>query len=518
MILATALRRAAKRFPEQEGFVFKNKRLTFREAHDAGNRLGNGLNRLGFKKGDRIAILLPNSPEFIFSEFALAKTGLVKVPLYGRENLEEHVYKINDSGARGIIFSSEFGEIFNGMKKRIPEDIVVLEVGESPSSGISFYTVIGEASSEEPNVDITDNDLYQIRYTAGTTGKPKGAFHTQVAYFTSVYNLIIESEIQEGDKILLIHPMSHKTCWWMYAHHLKGAVCAIMDGWDAEEYFRLIVSEQITTLCAVPTIYTILVNDPRVKRADFRSVRTAHYGASPMPLETLKKGLRLFGQIFVQAYGSTESPMGITKLSKTEHVLEGPDQLTGRLLSCGREIMNAEIRVLDESDNDCPVNEIGEICIRGSHLMSGYWHQEEATKEAMRNGWFHSSDMGRFDEDGYLYVVDRKSDMIISGGYNIYPKEVEDVLYSHPAVLEAEVVAVPDEKWGETVKGIVVLKTGEKATSEELIEHCKKHIASYKKPTSIEFMKTELPKNPAGKILRRKLKEKYWGGKARLVG
>lgn len=279
-----------------------------------------------------------------------------------------------------------------------------------------------------------------------------------------------------------------------------------MPGFEPKSFLEAVEQLKPTTLNLVPTMVVMLLSYPDVGKYSFNSVRSIIYGASPMPREALKRGLELWGPKFIQYFGQTEAPLILTVMGIDDHVeaLENPQQYN-RLLSCGRPTVTTELKIVNEEGQEMKAGEIGEIIISSSQAMAGYWKEEQLTKETMKGKWVYTRDMGYIDEDGYMYLVDRKSDMIISGGYNIYPREVEEVLYQHPAVREAAVVGVPDEKWVETVKAFIVLKEGMTATSEELILHCQQHLASYKKPKYVVFIDS-LPKSAVGKIVRRKLR------------
>jgi acyl-CoA synthetase (AMP-forming)/AMP-acid ligase II len=297
---------------------------------------------------------------------------------------------------------------------------------------------------------------------------------------------------------------------------LRGGRSIILPGFEVDLLLKTIEKEKVTHLLLVPTMINMLLNHPDIHRYNLSSIRTIFYSASPMPVERIKQALRLFGPVLIQGYGCTESSALITYLSKEDHMFEKDPKKMKRLASCGVPIMTCEVQVVDENGKSVKPGEVGEIIERGDDTMLGYWKDPERTAETLKNGWLYTRDMATVDEDGYIYIVDRKADMIISGGYNIYPSEVEEVLYRHPAVYEASVIGVPDDLWGESVKAIVVLKKGMKATEDELIQHCKNHMSSYKKPKSVDFV-SDLPKNPYGKILRRKLREEYWAGQERMV-
>jgi acyl-CoA synthetase (AMP-forming)/AMP-acid ligase II len=269
-------------------------------------------------------------------------------------------------------------------------------------------------------------------------------------------------------------------------------------------------------MLAVPTMLYVLMAYPDLKKYDLSSIKTIIYAASPMPVAKIKQALEIFGPVLKQGYGLTETSAGICCLTEEDHVIEGDPKKLKRLASAGRPVSECDVRVVNEKGEDVKPGEVGEVIERGDDTMLGYWKDPELTAETLRNGWMYTRDMATVDEDGYVYLVDRKGDMIISGGFNIYPSEVEGVLYRHPAVFETAVIGVPDDKWGEAVKAVVVLKEGMTASEEELINLCKQHLSRYKKPKSVEFVK-ELPKNPIGKILKRKLKEKYWAGRDRMI-
>jgi len=297
---------------------------------------------------------------------------------------------------------------------------------------------------------------------------------------------------------------------------LRGGRSVILPGFEVELLLQTIEKERVTHLLLVPTMINMLLNHPEIQRYDLSSVRTLFYAASPMPVERIKQALQVFGSVLIQGYGCTESSALITYLPKEDHAFERDPKKLRRLASCGVPIMACDVRVVNENGEDITPGEVGEIIERGEDTMLGYWKDPERTAETLKKGWLYTRDMATVDEDGYIYIVDRKADMIISGGYNIYPSEVEEVLYRHGAVYEASVIGVPDDLWGESVKAVVVLKEGMEATEEDLIQLCKNHLSSYKKPKSVDFV-SDLPKNPYGKILRRKLREKYWAGQERMV-
>jgi len=518
MNIGDLLAKAAVRFPNHTAVVFKDTRLTTKELLERVYRLGNALLSLGLKKGDRVAVLLNNCHQSVECFYGLACSGLVLVPMNSRYSAREHLYMLNDSDARAILLGNEFQEVIDSVLPEAPTvSWPICATGQAGEGMLSYEDLLAKASLQKPDVEIFDHDVINLRYTAGTTGQPKGVIHTHRSNVIMVFNNLMEGlRIEEGDAVALTAPITHASGAMILPHIVRGAKVVLLPGFDERMLLETIQKERITTLYLVPTMIVMLLAYPELKKYDLSTLKNIRYGASPISPNVLKRAIEVFGNIFVQGYGLTEASMPMTLLLKEDHVLDGSEKKLKRLNSIGREVYVATVRIMDESGNLLPPGQVGEIVVRSDQVMGGYWKKPEATAETLRGGWLHTRDMGYADEDGYIYLVDRKDDMIVSGGFNIYPKEVEDVLYSHPAVLEAAVFGVPDEKWGEVVKAVISVRSGMKVTEEEIIEHCRKHLASYKKPKSVDFIK-ELPKSPFGKIWRRKLKEPYWLGRGRMI-
>ena len=502
------LKRAALFYPNDVALIFNQRKRTFKELNDRVNRLSNGLADLGVKKGDRVAFLEGNSDYFIEIRYGLQKRGFVEVPMESRLAPNEVVYRILNCEAETLIFNHRFENVVKeiGPKLKTVKTFVCLE-GDSEGA-INYEDLIKKSSPEEPGFLVEGDDLQTIRYTSGTTGEPKAVRRTYKNNMAIAMYLMVESRITRADRILHVLPLTHMTFLYAGPAFRMGACQVVLDKSDPETVLKTIQQEKITLINMVPTLIYNLVNYPKVRDFDISSVRGIHYAASPIHPKTLRAAITLFGKIFVQYYGLTEAAGYCTILREDEHV----DELhfgKSRLASCGRP-NSVLVRIVKEDDSDTKPGEIGEILLKGDTVVSGYWRNPELTKKRIVNGWLHTGDIGMVDEDGFIYVLDRKDEMIITGGFNVYPREVEEAIVSHPAVGEVGVVGIPDERWGEAVKAFIVPKQGARVTEKEIIEHCAKNVTSYKKPKSVEFVES-LPRTPTGKILRRKLREKIVG-------
>jgi acyl-CoA synthetase (AMP-forming)/AMP-acid ligase II len=518
MIAADLIRRGAQYYAGKTAVIFGDRTLTFEEVNCNANRLANALRRLGLKKGDRVAFLLANSVQSVEIDFAIIKSGLVRVPLNTRLSEKEHLHMIHETEAKALLFSEAFRDRVAALRPQLPSVRWFCQVDGHPVDWtVSLAKEMEAVTAEEPEVHLTEDDWVTIQYTSGTTGKLKAAVHTQGSWSSITTNILLSLRIEKDDIMLHAAPLTHASGTLVLPHWIRGGVNAILPGFKPAEFLRAVENIRPTTLNLVPTMIAMLLAEPDVEKVSFESVRQIIYGASPMPRETLKKAMRLWGARFIQYYGQTECPLILTLLDMDDHVsaLENP-KLENRLLSCGRPTVSTQLKIVDEEGRELPPGEIGEIAVRSTQQMSHYFQAPELTRETIRDGWIHTRDMGYIDQDGFVYLVDRKSDMIISGGFNIYPREVEEVLYQHPAVMEAAVVGVPHDRWGEVGKAFVVLKEGCRATEEELVEFCRQHLASYKRPHSVEFVDS-LPKSAVGKVVRRVLREPYWQGRERPI-
>lgn len=504
--LAGLLARAAAEHRSRTALVCRSRRLTFAETEALANQIAAGLLARGLRKGDRVAIWLPNAIEYVAADFALIKAGLVRVPVNPRLTAPEVAYMLQDSAAAALLFASEFAPLLAPFP-----GLAICLGAEVPSWAIPFDQFLGP--TEPVAVATSDDDPYMILYTSGTTGRPKGAVTTLRSRWATLFHLYA-NELFVGPDDVMLHAASlaHGSGTKVLPFYLKGGANVLMDRFSPAHFFRLVEQERVTTSWMVPTTIGMLLDSPDRTRFDLSSLRTIIYAGAPMPAGRLREALDGFGPIFVQVYGLSEAPQPNLVLTREDHRAGGD-----RLASAGRPALGVEVRVAGPAGEEVPPGEVGEIWLRGEHLMTGYWGQPEATAEVLRpDGWFQTGDLARVDTEGYVTIVDRSKEMIISGGYNVYPREVEEALYQHRAVREAAVIGVPDSTWGEAVKACVSLRPGQMATAEELISHCAGLLAGYKKPRSVDFH-DDLPKSPTGKISKKVLREPYWRGRDRQV-
>lgn len=506
MTFGDILRYYSRRNPEKIAIYYLDKSITYRDLNIRVNKLANRLTSSGFHIGDKISILLRNCSEYIEIIFAMAKIGVISVPINFRLASEEIKYIINDSDSKGLIFEEEFIEKILPIRNELniyPNGYYL--IGNKKIEGTILYeTLFENSSSQEPGLDIDENSCFVICYTSGTTGRPKGAMSSHRSKILDSFAQAISFKIFEDDVHLAVAPLCHSGGMFFCLNRLlTGGTICVMRQFDAEGALKLIEGRKITNTFMVPTMYNFILELPEEERRKYNidSMRVLICAGSPLPTRVKEGIIRFFRNAgLYEFYGSTESAVAT--------YIEPHDQL--RKIRCaGKPYWGVEIKLLNEMNEEVSLNETGEIVLKSPYLMDGYYKRG---KEGFEGNWFYTGDLARQDEEGYFYIVDRKVDMIISGGENIYPAEIEDVLYSNPKILEAAVIGVPDDRWGESVKALIVLKEGEVADEEEIIEFCRKRLGGYKIPRSVSFLK-ELPKSSSGKILKRILREKFWEGK-----
>lgn len=517
MNLGKLVTKAVEKYGERTAIQFGHRSYSYLTLYERVNRLANALLTLGIKKGDRVAVFGRNSPQYLEADFAMAKCGIIRVPLRARLSPSELVHMINDSQSNTLIAEESFLEDLDAVRKEIKYVQHYITLSGTYEGMMNYEDLISDASPDEPDVDVRDDDVYALIYTTGTTGKPKGAMQTHRNLLWVVRSILLDvCRMTEDDVLLSFLPLMFAPIILILPAFINGSKHVILIRFDAKDVLETVQREAVTTVFVVPTVIYMLLEYPELKKYDVSTLKTILYGGSPMVADRLTEAMEVFGNVFVQSYGLAEAFMPITVLRKEDHTRAVANDNLGILSSAGKESTFEEVRIVDEEGNRVGANEPGEIVIRGDNVMKGYWNKPEATNEAIKNGWFYTGDIGTVDEEGFIYIVDRKHEMIITGGLNVYPREVEELLYGHPAVLEAVVIGVPHDRWGESVKGVVVLKEGMHADESEIIEFCKGKIADYKIPKSIDFV-DGLPKGASEKILRKEVKEKYWKGFERKV-
>ncbi|MBW2122120.1 MAG: long-chain-fatty-acid--CoA ligase [Deltaproteobacteria bacterium] len=512
MVLREPLSKAARLFHRKEAIVCGEERFTYGEFIDRVYRFAGGLGRLGIGKGGKVAILHPNCHVFLESYFGTAITGAVLVPVNYRLSPREVAFILDDSESQLLIASPEFGEIGEQVQAGRPGGWRVLFSG----AGGSYEEFLSDSGGEPPPpVSLEGDDLAQIYYTSGTTGRPKGVMLSHRNVASHDLGTIGELHLTDSDVWIHVAPMFHLAdAWATWAVTWVGATHVMIPHFEARRVLETIERERVTITNMIPTTLNLLINDPSVGRYDCSSLRVLLSGGAPIAPHVVRRIIETFGCDYIQTYGMTETSPYLTLSILKDHLKRLPyeEQLKYKSKT-GREFIGVELKVVREDDTEVNPDEkeVGEIIVRGEIVTCGYWKQPEETRKAIRDGWLYTGDMAVIDREGYVTIVDRKKDMIVTGGENVYSTEVEHVLYQHPAVLEAAVVGVPDEKWGEAVKAVVVLKEGQTATEGEIVAFCKENLAHYKSPKSVDLVDS-LPKTGSGKIHKKLIRDAYWEG------
>src|ERR1700728_388715 len=507
-------RQHAKTRPDRIALRFEGQQFTYRELDQRTNRVANGLIAEGIRSQVRVAILSKNTPAFFDLWFGAAKADAVLVPVNSRLAPPEVAYVVEDAGAELLFVGAEFYPLVEKVAGEMKSVRRIIALDGPHASWTSFSDWLATNSDADPDIEIAPSHCAIQMYTSGTTGLPKGAQLSHANLLTLLPGALRQfGHWHDNDVNLVCMPLFHiGGSGWALIGFYCGIETVLMRDPDPAAILRLLPEFRITTAFLVPALILFLLQVPHCAATDFSSLELVVYGASPAPLDLVRKAVKVFGCGLAQVYGLTETTGAITYLGPEEHD-EGAQE---RLKSCGKAMTGVELRVVDAAGKDVATGDVGEVICRSPQTMLGYWKQDDATSRTIRDGWFHSGDAGYLDEAGYLYIYDRVKDMIISGGENIYPAEVESALFGHPAVADVAVIGVPDDKWGEAVKAFVVKRPGTDATPEELIVFARERIAGYKVPRTIDFVDA-LPRNPTGKILKRELRKPYWVGQERQV-
>ncbi len=517
------LRRAAELYPEKIAVVDGDRRYTYRQLQERVNQLAHSLLKLGVKKGDRVCILSPNSHFFLESFYGTSQIGAILVPLNYRLVAADHQYIINHAGVKVVLVDYEFTGVVDDIRAELPTVehwVVAQHDGPVPDGWVGWEDLIAEAPTTKAaaaaEIEMSENDVVSINYTSGTTARPKGVMLTHRNCYINAYNFIAHLRVTHEDVEMWTLPMFHCNGWGgVYAITAMGGTHAVIRAIDAEKIYELIEQEGVTFACMAPTVLSKILDYPDKDKHQITTKPRFVVAGAPPPAAFIQRLEEELGWEFIQIYGLTETAPLLTVCApdfatkKTDYARRSHAGVAG---------VGIDIVVLDDEDQPVPRDgkSVGEICARTNVVFEGYWEQPEETAKAIRGGYFHTGDLAVWDEVGDINIVDRKKDVIISGGENISSPEVEDALYKHPAVLECAVIGVPSEKWGETPKALVVLREGEAATEKDILEFCREHLAHFRCPTSVDFV-DELPRTATGKLQKFRLREKYWGDAKRRV-
>jgi len=497
------IKQGARAHAERSAIIFDEQQCSYREVDELANRFANALISMGAKRGDQVALLVDNGLYSVPLEFACVKAGVNRVPLNSRLSLEEQHKMLAEMDCRLFIHGADLVQRAEDLSAIFPQ-LICLGLGAATQEGGDLLVSAGKMSADDPQVEVAGDDVVLTLFTSGTTGTLKAAQHTQASYAGICRNVLLNLiQVDRDDVMLHAASLIHASGVFVLPFWVRGACTVIMSSFDPDKYLRLIESAGVTAINLVPTMLQMLMEQPYIKTMDISRLRQVIYGASPMPLPVLEKAMALWGrERFWQYYGQTECPLCITTLRPEHH--------RGKYLgACGLPALDVQIRLVDEAGQDVAAGEVGEIAVRAPSMMAGYHNAPELNASMiMDGGWLRTRDMGQFDAEGFLYLRDRTSDMIITGGYNVYPREIEDVIMAHPAVLECAVIGTPDRLWVETVTAVIVLRSGVTVADSELIDFVAERVASYKKPRSI-IRVGEIPKTVVGKLKRKALRDQF---------
>jgi fatty-acyl-CoA synthase len=515
-LMAHLLIDGLNRYNERPCLLLGDSVLSYADVRALTSRLVQALQSKGLGPGSRVAIVSGNRPEVLANIAAMQIAGCCGTPLHPLGSLDDHAYVLEDAGIEALIFDpTGFDQRAAELQQRVPCLKHLLSFG--PSAVGEDYLALADAFEAMPlqAPDVRPDEVSSINYTGGTTGKPKGVMSS---YRASAYMSMIQAsewEFPDELRMLICTPLSHAAAAFFVPVLQRGGAFYVPRGFSPDIFFDMVEQHRITATMLVPVMIYVLLDSPRARTADLSSLQTIFYGASPISPARLREGIEKWGSIFYQFFGQSEAPMVLANMKKGEHDPAKPE----RLSSCGRPAPWVQLALLDDDNQRVAAGEAGEICVRGPLVMNGYNKLPEQTAEAFAGGWMHTGDIGRFDDEGFLYIIDRKKDMVVTGGFNVFPREVEDALSGHPAVAQVAVIGVPDERWGEAVKALVVLKPGvegDDALKEALITRVKDAKGSVQAPKSVDFV-PGIPLTPVGKPDKKALRAQFWQGAARKV-
>lgn len=508
-------------YADRTSMVYEEERYTFADLKEKGTRLANSFYQLGLVKGDRVAMLFANCPEVLISLYGIAQTGMVYVPLAYYLKIDDIIHILREAEVSAIMYHEYFGSYMDRIREELPDLKVFICKGKDEKNyqngELCLNRLIDEGSNNPIENKPGEDDLFTISYTGGTTGKPKGVIHSHRTFVASVVMELMEWDIGHNEVYLALTPLTHASGMVTPAVWLRGGSVVILPMFDVEWVLKTIEKERVNVCFFVPTIIYALLDFPELEKYDTSSLTNILYGGAPIMPARLREAIDVFGPVFTQVYGQVEAPMVQINMTRYEHV-EGVNETgTERFESCGKPSMFNTLKIIDDHGNELPAGEAGHIVVKTPNMMLGYLKRPEETAKTIRDGWLYTGDIGRKDRLGYVYIVDREKDMIVSGGFNIYPKEVEDTILEHPSIAAAAVIGVPDNKWGEAVKAIVILRPGQSVTEDELIAFCKSRKGSMFSPKTVDIVES-MPLTPLGKADKKAMRAPFWENHGRTVG
>lgn len=520
MIIGDFIERNARSFGSETALWFEGRTLTHRAFADRVKRLVNALAARGHARQDRIAVLSRNCPEYLEVYGAAGLGGYVGVGINYRLSTLEQAAILQDAQPAILMFEMEYIERVQELRQELPKDVLFACFDHQPEAGgwyIGYETLISEAVPEPLALRAQEDDTFLLIYTSGTTGVPKGVMLGNEGQLEQARTQALSHSATPQDRMLIVMPFYHiGGPTELLTYMVAGATIVLHRQFDANAILSSIAQQRVTSAHLAPTMITMMLDVQEVTPYDLSSLHTVCYASAPMSVALSIRARKVFGPIFMQIYGMTEAGLGTTLL-KHQHMPEGSAKERGRLASAGQPYLGTDLRIMNDDGSECKTGEVGEVCLRSKSVMQGYWRKPDATAQALRDGLLHTGDMGYLDDDNFLFIVDRKKDMIISGGENIYSREVEEALLMHPAVAEVAVIGVPDPKWGESVLAAVVLRSGLEADQVTLDAHCKELIAGYKRPRFYQFLDA-MPRVPStNKIDKRALRAPHWQNQTRMV-
>jgi acyl-CoA synthetase (AMP-forming)/AMP-acid ligase II len=514
MLLSDVPELAAHHGPSTPAIIFQDEIITYAEMRDRCRRLANALTEVT-RPGDRVAILAENCPEYVDCYYGVPAAALALTLLNYRLAPRELAYIIGNAEPRILVVEARYLPAIRQIRPQIPsvERILLIDGEAEDCQGFAGFRDRGAA--DEPGRRPEESDLCWLLYTSGTTGLPKGAMLSHRNLVAGVLNSMTSWEVGAREVAMFTFPMFHVAGYVMPMHHLRAYPVVLLRAFDPRTLLASVERHGVTNTAMAPTMLAMLLENPMTEGYDLSSLKRLSYGAAAMPGEVLRRArLRWPDLAFSTGFGMTELAGNVMHMGRLDHERAADADLP-ILRSVGREMPLARVRVADDKGEDAPAGSEGEILVKGDQVLSGYWRNPDATASAFTDGWFHTGDIGRWDEDRYLYIVDRKKDMILTGGENVYPREVEEVLFRHPAILEVAVLGAPDDTWGEMVAAVVCLRSGHEATGAQIADFCRGEIAGYKRPRRVGFIET-LPKNASGKVLKRELRAMIAAGEISL--